>query len=293
MIEIRADNTILMDGVFVSYVCPNPALVADIYTAMDMKNSDNLARLEDVLDDSPIVQVKKIDVKDPPRRKETCFKGVLSDLVSTCDRTTTWINATSGGRLPFWTMFELAPKGRIGPQGSKDWGFTPLTITMNKKKLDEQSTEEFKSLFIELCTTVQAFYGYCTENSIRAQWLLYLAQAAENVFERKQVPDFDMELPDIYWLNYFGPGYVDFWGEEKIAALKKAYPVTEDTHRGILVDATGEPVFADDAITRITAYDFKKSMYEILGYNTFMHETHQPGDRGENVPTLEYHRQYV
>ena len=203
------------------------------------------------------------------------------------------LQSTSGGKYPFETMFQLRSKARLGPDGCKDSGYSFISITMNRKELNSNDIEEFKKLFINLCVSVNAFYGYCSEYSMVTQRSIYLAKCAENIFDRKNQPDFGVEISDIYWLNYFGPGYVDFWGKDKITALENAYNVTHDANGGIVVQTTEEPVFADDTVDNISGYEFKQPMYEILGHNTFMHETHQPGKRGENVPTLEQMRSLV
>ena len=97
----------------------------------------------------------------------------------------------------------------------------------------------------------------------------------------------------VYWLNYFGPGYVNFWGQDKTRALEGAYEVIRDENGGICVQTTDAPVFADDNIRKITDYEFKKAMYDILGHNTFIHETHRQGAAGQYVPTLEDHRRII
>ena len=70
MIEKQKDHSLWKDGVFIGSEYPNPALIMDIYTVRDMKSPAALEQLESILDSSKIVKAKKIDERDPPRRKK-------------------------------------------------------------------------------------------------------------------------------------------------------------------------------------------------------------------------------
>jgi len=287
---------IVLDNVVITFKLPYPSLTGDVWTVCDMLDLEKVEAMERVLDASPIVKAKKIDDKDPPRNRATSFSGVLTHFVNSRKRDyETLIQSTSGGRIPFETMFQLRRAGRLGPVGKRDCGYSCISLTFNKKEeFAEYDICEFKSLFNNICLAVDAFYGRAGEHSmVYVQREVFMAKAAEHPLLRRSVPDFNRELWDVYWLNYFGNEYVRFWGEEKVLALSREYELTRFDKGGICVQTTPEPVFADDSVKGIKDYAFKKHMYEILGYNTFMHETQQSGKPGQYVPTLDDQRRFL
>ena len=291
----ETDRSYNIDNVFVSFDYPNPVIEMKVFTLCDMHDLQNVSILEGILDKSSIISATKIQERIPPRTKATKFAGTLTNIVKTSQDSEITISSTSGGKYPSETTLYLMKKRRLGPASGNDVGYSRIFINMNKNKFKENDYDikEFKKLFIDLCCELKAFTGFCTEHSILTQASIFHALAVENAQNRKKQPNFDYELGDIYWLNYFGPGYVDFWGKDKIKSLEKVYDIIHDTNGGIIVQTTDEPMIADYNVDRISDYKFKQPMYETLGYNTFMHETHHPGERGENVPTLEQMRNLV
>lgn len=287
---------IVIDRVYIGEFREHPVLEASIWTVCDMLDLKKVGAMERALDLSPIVKAKKIDDRDPPRNRATSFSGVLTHFVSSRKRDYgTLIQSTSGGRIPFETMFQLRHAGRLGPVGKRDCGYSWISLTFNKKEeFTEYDICEFKFLFNNICLAVDAFYGRAGEHSmVYVQREVFMAKAAEHPLLRRRVPDLNRELWDVYWLNYFGNEYVRFWGEKKVSALARGYELTRFDKGGICVQTTPEPIFADDSVKGIKDYAFKKHMYEILGYNTFMHETQQSGEPGQYVPTLDDQRRFL
>jgi hypothetical protein len=101
-------------------------------------------------------------------------------------------------------------------------------------------------------------------------------------------PDFERELPDVYWLNFFGPAYLARWGK-RLDGLG----VRRDTVAGgLIVWATDEPPAVSE-VTAIADYPFKAAFYAALGRDTFTSEAQQPGAKGEHVPMFDAHRRYA
>ena len=291
----KADRSYNVDNVFIAFDYLNPVMEMKVFTLCDMHDLDNISILEQILDNSSIVSASKIQERIPPRTKADKFKGALAEIAKNSRYSEITISSTSDGKYPFETTLYLLEKRRLGPEDGHDVGYSRLFISMHKKETTKSDNDiiEFKKLFFDLCSGLKAFTGFCTEHSFLTQSSLYYALAVDNVRNRKKQPNFDYELGDVLWLNYFGPGYVEFWGKDKIKALERSYYVTRDVNNGIGVQTAEEPTFADINVDRISDYIFKQPMYEILGHNTFMHETSQPGERGENVPTLENMRNLI
>ena len=100
-------------------------------------------------------------------------------------------------------------------------------------------------------------------------------------------PDLERELPDVYWLNYFGPGLVQHFGErlETIGVRRERTPAG-----AVLAWATETPFVHDAAMRPISAYPFKQPFYDALGFDTFMSETQKRGEPGQHLPLLDVHR---
>lgn len=101
--------------------------------------------------------------------------------------------------------------------------------------------------------------------------------------------DFECEIPDVYWLNYFGPGYVEFFGArlERIGVRR-----TRTKTGGLLVWAAETP-FVFERVNSIAEYGFKQPFYEALGRDTFRYETQHRGRPGQRVPTFDVHRRHA
>ena len=289
------NNEVVIDGVVIAARLAHPELTAHVCTACDMLDVAKVAALERALDDSPIADVKKIDRRDPPRAPASQFSGVLTGFVQDRKRSSyAWMQSSSGGRLRFEAQVDLQHRGRVGPPGKRDAGYSSISFSLARKSLSAEDVLEFRKLFMSVCCAVEAFYGRAAEYSLMYfQREVFMANAVPHPLLRKTVPDFDREIWDVYWLNYFGPGYVKFWGQEKVKALGQGYDVTCLDNDAICVQTTPEPVFADPKAKGIRDYPWKQHFYEVLGENTFMHETHKQGEPGQYVPTLEDHRRFL
>ena len=278
-----------------------PNIHGNAFTVCEMLDDlDCIRAMEIALDTSPIAEVTRLDEPDPPRRKASCFSGGLAELVEKRSREDNILILSKGsGRMGFGTtrfdtMIYLHHLGHIGPPGKRDAGYSDISFTLHRKNISPADIQEFKKMFVDVCVAVNAFYGRAAEDAIMfVQRDLFMAKAVPHPLMRKKIPDFDRELWDVYWLNYFGPGYVRFWGNKKIDRLAEQYEVTKFDNGAVCVQTTPAPVFADPNAKGITDYPWKKHMYDVLGWNTFMHETHKQGEPGQYVPPLEDHRRLL
>ena len=286
------NEQIVMDGVFIGSYLPYAYLSGTFWTVRNMCDLEVTKKIKEILDNSPIAAVKKTTNAGSIKIRTTEFAGALTPIVENRINHPlgVWAEATSGGRYCFYLMMDLDKMGRRGAAEGPDVGYSWVNISLSRKKLTEYEIFEFKELFTNLIPAINPFYACAVEHSIFTQRNVFMAKAVEHPVFRKTIPDYSREIWDVYWLNYFGPAYVDHWGQDKIAALGKKYEVTGFGNGGVCVQTTPEPVLADPEAKGITDYEFKKHFYEVLGYDTFMHETHKPGRPGQYVPILEEHR---
>ena len=250
-------------------------LTADIHTTRDMLDASRLSLVEEVLDKSPIASVVKLDTNDPLRKRATQFRGEL----------TKFIEGTAIDSY-YW----LRQEGPYVPMSGYDEGFSDISIDLYRNSFTEEEIKEFRKLFVDIAVAVDAFYGRSAEISMYTQRNELMKKSTWTSFSVRLFPNFNKELPDVYWLNYFGLGYVDFWGKEKIKSLSDEYEVSNFENGGICVQTSPEFVTADKHIKKVSGYNFKKHFYNVLGSDTFMHETQKPGEPGKYVPTLDDHR---
>lgn len=278
-------------GLVIGHLYPHFVLEAAIYSVCDMYNTERLGVIERILDDSPIAAVSSIIECSRVRRRDSKFAGNLCAVARESKNPTyATIDTTSGGRMAFSTIFDLRHEGRIGPPNGWDRGYSWINVSLARKKLTTQDISEFKDLFVKLAVAADAFYAESLENTMQVQRDRFLVESAKNIFSVRRLPDFSRDLYDICWLNYFGPVYVKHWGRKKVNALAQGYNVKHFSNGAICVQTTPEPPIADDSVTGIKDYDWKRLFYKVLGQDTFMNEIQKQGAPGQYVPHLEDHR---
>ena len=266
-------------------------LTASFYTVADMYNFERLSRIEEILDLSSMAWVKKIDVRDPLRNSVEKFAGGFTGCLKRHDfKRWLWILAQSGRERKnrFSMQLILKPYGK-NQSRQADLGFSDIFYDLTRPEMSADDLRDFQELFGEVANALDAFYARAGETSMITQRNDLLLKAPGQLGIRK-FPVFDLELPDVYWLNYFGPGYRYHWGQAKIEQLRERYGLTEFDNQAFCVRTTPEPMAADPEVTHLRGYGFKQAMYEALGVSTFMHEGQVLGRPGEYVPTLEDHR---
>ena len=95
-------------------------------------------------------------------------------------------------------------------------------------------------------------------------------------------------MPDIFWLNYFGPSFLAHWGVERVQGLGVQQKPTASG--GLVIWSTASPLVFDPTATSLTDYGWKQPFYDALGRDTFIHEGWADPGLGVNVPSYEGHR---
>lgn len=275
-------------------------IIAQIYTVDNLRTDDKLRHIESIMDSSPIVSVNRIDVRDPLRYKTDKFDGALVKFLhENEDEHSIYIMTNNRKRYcrpSFWLYKDeeyvlYNGYGEIVLKSSIH--VSEISLHLEKNELKQEELEECKKLFLDLAQYIKAFYGKVRDLSVDAH-LCMLLEAAEMKDGKRRDATVQTGIRDIYWLNYFGPGYVNFWGEEKTQKLLEHYSSSEVFENGaVCIQTTPEPVKADLNIKRVVDYPWKKKFYEVLGYNTFVHEDFIRGEPGQYVPTLKYHKKML
>lgn len=92
---------------------------------------------------------------------------------------------------------------------------------------EDLGTPEFSdalaALFVRLCEAMDAAWGcVATPETLRHFWLDRWRQARKtgtmaNLQKAPGGSGFEQAVQDVFWLNYFGPAFVDRWGERSTA----------------------------------------------------------------------------
>ena len=253
-------------------------LLAELRSVADLRSSGALASIGRALDSERELRMLRFGTNDPPRTPITSAEAALRE----------WRPGPKDERRPWWFFLSRkdAPQGRAA-----------ITVTMldPTKALYEhivsatylaswlstlQHQDQLAALLIRLAGAARAFYGRAAVASMYDQHNLEFDRVGA------PPPDYEREIPDIYWLNYFGPGYVEFFGArlEHLGVRRERTP-----DGGLLIWATETP-FVYEPGRAIADYEFKKPFYEALGRDTFRTEAQRRGPPGERVPTYLAHK---
>jgi len=96
---------------------------------------------------------------------------------------------------------------------------TRWSMRMGSSVIASNGPEFIKQLLCDACRTARADYGFvATDHDYRSKNFL---SVKEGVSEVQQYVGDNPEhgIPGLYWMNFFGPVYVDYFGKQKLAAL--------------------------------------------------------------------------
>jgi hypothetical protein len=160
--------------------------------------------------------------------------------------------------------------------------------------LDEQGRAAFVAWAIDLFDALEVFHGFVTTAEMEGHRKALIGAATDRGemappdFDDPRYTTFDRVVSDVYWVNYFGPAFVERWG---IGRLRSIGGRADLRPRGaVAIWAADDPPPPDRSIRRLVDYPFKRPFYDALGIEAFTRETLAPPQPGEIVPTLADHR---
>lgn len=254
----------------------------EVWSLADLRRPGMLSGLGRALDANSDLRPTRLGPNPAPRRRvasiEAEFKGWESKL------------SPNDNHLWFFKRVEL-PKSDggflevLGPS----FAIRPHDLILDYEAdwfTQPERLEAIAAFCTRVCDSMHAFYGRLALGQMYRQ----RNEMLETAGWARALPQFDRELPDVYWLNFFGPGYVEFWGP-RLEGLGVRSVATQTG--GLLIWASESPFVYDPAASRITDYAFKHPFYDRLGIDTFMHEGQRQGKSGEYVPALDIHHRFA
>ncbi len=188
------------------------------------------------------------------------------------------------GALSFQSV---APGGLVAPHR--------LYLTTGEKDeewpCDEANAASLAALFSRLAAALDAYYGFATDVRMPRQQAAELAAARARGDYAPQTPSVASDLHsvrDVYWLNYFGPAYVERWAE-RLTGLGLRQEPTDNG--GVVIWATATPCTFQADIASFMDYRWKLAFYEALGKAAFATTAGAPWER--QVPSREDHLRLI
>ncbi|HXA29535.1 MAG TPA: hypothetical protein VN193_12420 [Candidatus Angelobacter sp.] len=258
------------------------SILANFFSVADLRRPGALRALGAEFDRHALLRPARVDNKDPARQKVDSAADAMGEGEPRLDpnRWQWWFYSRPGApQLSGTLQVEKADEVH-------DLGFSwrPAEWFDRPERLDT-----LFDVVAAVGDAMGALYGRAALGLMYTQRnnALDRTRREPGKFGARLQPDLGRELPDVYWLNYFGPGLVQHWGGRlDTLGVKRLH-----TPGGaVLVQATETPFVHDPAMKPISAYPFKQPFYEALGFDTFMSETQSRGEPGQHVPAIEVHR---
>jgi Txe/YoeB family toxin of Txe-Axe toxin-antitoxin module len=227
-------------------------------------DSATLERFYDLIQETPLLHPEKLGPYEP-------FEYDFEDMT-----------AESLARMVIEERGILTQRNRFPEQGiyyrNISGAKKPNVFGHSMEKVEEGSGEArtFIDYAFELFKLFEPVYGrVCCMEDYRTKNLVQGA-AAENAVGN----DLRKHLPGIYWVNFFGPRYVDFFGEDRLLTA----PAHESRwlgEAGILLLVSESPFDYDDPEVKAT----EQAVVERLGPEAFFFKS-DPEDKEYRAPDL-------
>ena len=271
-------------------------LYLEILSVATIQTADRLAALGRVIDGFPEFAPTKMGTRDPARTLTPSVEQHLRDWAPTI-RPGDYFNQFMYRREPriyglLWVTGDIWNYPPIGPH-ELDFGVDEDWFARSDRSA---RLERFAELFRAACESMDAMWGGAGLTSFRRQKNDFVdrAQLAGTLV----IPGMpgtgwdsrERALPDLYWLNYFGPATLDLWGDALDGLGVRQQPTSNG---GVVVWTTETPFVFDGGAQRMTDYAWKRPFYDALGWDTIMHENWTDPGAGVRVPTYQDHRRFT
>lgn len=263
-----------------------------IYSAVAPVTAEWLFRVGSALDGAGSWRPTRGAGRDPGRTK----------VLSTAAALTSWFDGWVTKRDGMWFFSDEKRQitGRIdafahAPNHDRRPLFQQIEFNARDALFaDASAYEHYATTFSALCDASDAFVGWAAHTPVLRQtvlnWMrLREAAGTSPVDVAADAHRLEYVLPDVHWLNYFGPAFVERHAERLFGLGLRC---DRTARGGALVWATPTPfVFEEDA-ANFGHYLWKRPFYDVLGA-AFMNDQVPPRSRGEYVPNYADHRRHL
>jgi hypothetical protein len=252
-------------------------LELDLYSFADLRRTPALARVGRAFNEDPRLRLERIDVREPVRNAVANAEAYLADAA----------HFLANGDILFERRRDPNLNGEISAPSYREDEPAESAHRLHSDTGDADETwlrepanlQAFGRLFARLAGAFDASYGFAADHQMARQQAgeFVRARMAKRFAPAPPGPESDLHsVRDVYWLNYFGPAYVEMWGERLRGLGVRQEPTTNG---GVVIWATDTPFVFEEAFGSFTDYAWKKPFYEALGLETFVNALKTSWDR--------------
>ena len=254
---------------------------------------DFMASVAAVLDAHPRHAPTRVGPRDPARTEVVDLGVQLVDLgrARASERLVT-LHLSCPEREEHGTVSYVTDPFRFHPPGHVH----PSKVDLGLVPDDPGSVGD---LLADLAEATEAFYGHVSwtphSRQLRGRFLRdhnerYGGSPAGGEPPTWQPPPhqvLEMHVPDVFWVQVFGPAYVEMWGADRLEAA--GVRRRRLAHGGYAVWACEDPPAYDDDVDRPEGYAWKQSVYDAIGPEPFLRSDRGWNDFGAHVPLMTQH----
>lgn len=255
--------------------------------------AEQLRRVGTVLAEHPVLAPTRCGPRDPPKVRLTDPAAQLAALgEEQAGRPQAMVHLACPERGETGTATYVADPFRNHPPGFVRSSKVELTFV-------PEEPGPLGALLADLAEATDACYGFVSSRAHVAQ--LRGPFATEQRRRHGPPPSggqpptwqpppyqiLETALPDVFWVQYLGPGFVGMWGEDRVASAGSAR--RRLTNGGYVVWACDEPPAHDADVESPEAYPWKTSVYDALGPEPFARHDRDWNEFGVHVPLMTQH----
>ncbi len=237
----------------------------------------------------------RIGPRDPARTKVTDFGAQLEALIEARrDQPSFDLMWNDAAETMFGEMRVVSDPFRWPREGAHH-----STLRFSIDADDGGRTRDLGELFAGLCDRLDPYYGRVTTGPAQGQLGLFERAHRDRhppppLPRPGEGPRFGVmegRVADVFWVQFFGPGYLAHWGADALDGVGHAQRRT--TNGGLVIWATETPAPRDQDATGPETYAWKQPFYDAVGPDVFFTSDHEWQEFGAKVPTLKEHHRHL
>jgi hypothetical protein len=242
-------------------------VTVDMFSFSDFRRPGSLAGIGRAFDADPALRPERMDTRDPIRTRIDSAEAYLAGIEPTRPR-------------PGLIGFQR--RATIEYVGDVDTKAEPAADRQNPRRLwfstgalewieDPRHAKAFAALAFRLAGAFDAAYGFATHSKMPWQQRMEFIDAKRRgeTAPPEPGPFTDRHsLRDVYWLNIFGPAFVERFGD-RLETIGIRHERTDNG--GIVVWAAETPFLYDESMASHRDYPWKQEFYDALGTDAFVH----------------------
>ena len=261
----------------------------ELYSFVDLRRPGVLSGVGRAFDADPSLRPELIDIREPLRNMIVSAEGYLGNAAMHVETNDFLFGRRHTPRL---SGAISAPSYRDEDLKDSPHRLYAFTDDADEEWLgDAANLVAMAALFARLAGAFDASYGFAADSRMARQQRGEFSRARQRKQFAPAPPDETSDrhsIRDVYWLNYFGPAYLEFWGDRG-AGLGIRQERT--SNGGVVIWSTETPfVFAED-VASFMDYPWKQPFYTALGHDTFVNAGFAAWDR--RVPSREDHLRHL